>query len=336
MMAFAAHAKAAEDLTLCKEALALFGQNLEREQVPLLTRCIETGDLRPENRAAALINRGYALNAIHQYPRAITDLDEAIQLQPKSAEPYNYRGRAKAFMGDDAGAMADLDKAIQLDPNYAAAYANRGLANEAEARHEKAIVDLDQALKMDGEQSEALLYRGIAKRYLGRFDGALEDLNHALKLDPEAPNGYTHRGWTLFGLQRYPLAVTDFRAALERDPDNPYKLLHLAIALAREGGDVHAEIAERAKPISPNDWPAPLIFFTLGRTSEDVALSAAREGPADEMQERALDAYFFLGMYRLVQGDRAGAIDFLQKSLESKKERLLEYRQAKLELSRLK
>jgi lipoprotein NlpI len=333
----ASDAWGAEDLAYCKAALAMFGQHRERDQVPLLTRCLETGDLSPANRAAALINRGYALNAIHQYRRAIADLDEALRLQPKSAESLNYRGRAKAFMGDDAGAMADLDRAVALDPTYAAAYANRGIANEAEARHEKAIADLDKALKIDGEQSEALLYRGIAKRYLGRLDEALADLNHALKLDPEAPNGYTHRGWTLYGLGHYDLAIIDFRAALERDADNPYKLLHLAIALLKNGGDnVRREIAERAKTVSPHDWPAPLIFVYLGRTSEDVALAAAREGPADGASERTFDAYFFLGMRRLVEGDRKGAADFLRKSLETDKERLLEFRQAKLELAKLK
>jgi lipoprotein NlpI len=329
-------ASAAEDLAYCKEALALFGQNRERDQVPLLTRCMETGDLSTANRAAALINRGYALSAVRQYSRAITDLDDAIRLQPKLAEPYNYRGRAKAFMGDDSGALADLDTAIKLDDNYGAAYANRGIAHEAQARHEKAIADLDKALQVDPEQSEALLYRGIAKRYLGRLEPALEDLNHALKLDPEAPNGYTHRGWTLFGLAKYDLAITDFRAALERDPDNPYKLLHLAIALLKSGADIRKEVAERARPISPDDWPAPLIKFYLGQTSEDVVIAAAREGPEDEAPERTLDTDFFLGMYRLARGDQTGAAELLRKAGETGRERLLEFRQAKLELSKLK
>jgi lipoprotein NlpI len=129
--------------------------------------------------------------------------------------------------------------------------------------------------------------------------------------------------------------VIDFRAALERDPDNPYKLLHLAIALLKSGADIRKEVAERAKPISPDDWPAPVIKFYLGQTSEDVVIAAAREGPQDEAPERSLDADFFLGMHRLTRGDQAGAAELLRKAGETGRERLLEFRQAKLELSKL-
>ena len=47
---------------------------------------------------------------------ALADCNSAIEISPKSFQPYIYRGYVKSKMGDKSGAKADFSKAIELHP----------------------------------------------------------------------------------------------------------------------------------------------------------------------------------------------------------------------------
>jgi Tfp pilus assembly protein PilF len=51
--------------------------------------------------------------------RALTDLDEAIRLDPKYARAYLHRGRAYQALNDRTRAQADFQTAGRLDPALA-------------------------------------------------------------------------------------------------------------------------------------------------------------------------------------------------------------------------
>ena len=52
-------------------------------------------------------------------------------------EVFYTRGRAKAALGDNTGAIADFSKAIQMNSDYALAYYARGLAKQqARGQHD--------------------------------------------------------------------------------------------------------------------------------------------------------------------------------------------------------
>src|SRR5438128_874676 len=59
---------------------------------------------------------------------ALSELDEAIKLDPNLAAAYFARGRARQSKSDLAGAIADYTKAIDLKPDYFQAYDSRGVA----------------------------------------------------------------------------------------------------------------------------------------------------------------------------------------------------------------
>src|SRR5215469_8097074 len=64
------------------------------------------------------------------YAKEISDLTEAIRLDPNSADAYNNRGNAYYNHGNVDQAISDYSDAIRLDPNYVSAYNNRGNAYE--------------------------------------------------------------------------------------------------------------------------------------------------------------------------------------------------------------
>ena len=62
-------------------------------------------------------HRGDAYRLKKDYDRAVADYNQTIQLDPKDATAYYYRGLAKGSLGDGVGRDADIAKARQLDPN---------------------------------------------------------------------------------------------------------------------------------------------------------------------------------------------------------------------------
>ncbi len=61
-------------------------------------------------------------------PKAIKDYDEAIRLNPQSAETYINRGVVYHNLGQFVQAIENYDEAIRLNHEYAKAYINRGNA----------------------------------------------------------------------------------------------------------------------------------------------------------------------------------------------------------------
>ncbi|MBC8228037.1 tetratricopeptide repeat protein, partial [bacterium] len=78
--------------------------------------------------ADAYLNRGTAWFDKGDYDRAISDLNKAIEINPKLAEAYLNRGVAWGNKGDYDRSISDCNKAIEVNPKYALAYYNRGLA----------------------------------------------------------------------------------------------------------------------------------------------------------------------------------------------------------------
>ena len=92
---------------------------------------------------------GNTVSAQALYHTAISDSNEAIELDPENAIFYHTRGVVKAAMGDSIDSIEDFDIAIQLDPEYAKAYFDRALAKEAIGQQDAAKADLEKAKELD-------------------------------------------------------------------------------------------------------------------------------------------------------------------------------------------
>lgn len=75
----------------------------------------------------------------------LSDLTEAIALDPSSPYLYYNRGNVYVERIDYQHAVADYNKAIELDPNLAEAYFNRGLALVRMKKAQEGIADLSKA-----------------------------------------------------------------------------------------------------------------------------------------------------------------------------------------------
>lgn len=83
------------------------------------------------------------------YPKASSDLNFVLEVNPQSAYAYLTRGRAKYEQQDAVGAIADYGKAIQLNPKDPRPYFMRGYAYGSLKQYKEAKADLEEALRLD-------------------------------------------------------------------------------------------------------------------------------------------------------------------------------------------
>ena len=152
-------------------------------------------------------------------PRALSDAEEAVRLDPLMAMAWSERGVARDGKGDLEGALADFDRALTLGPGFAVCWVNRGTTRFKLGDREGARADLDRALELAPELPEAWIERGRVRLPLDPAD-AVQDLERAIALAPRNPSAWTLIGTAHGKLGQLEAALADFGKALEIDPEN--------------------------------------------------------------------------------------------------------------------
>lgn len=126
--------------------------------------------------AVAFWKRGQArLLYMRDLPRALSDLDTAIGLDPSRAEFFVTRASIQASLGEPSKALADLDRAIALEPRLERAWSVRGLTHFNNGDTNRAIADFDEAIRLAPDADDNYRFRAAAKRVAGREAEAVAD-----------------------------------------------------------------------------------------------------------------------------------------------------------------
>ncbi len=149
------------------------------------------------------------------YRRAISELDQALRLNPKHYWSTLQRGICHLLLGDDVAAAGDFGAGIGLWPEFPWAYFNRGYVLDRSGKKSRAIDDYSSSLALDPAFVPAYLNRGLARLELSQHQEALADFDQALKLGGDDARAFAGRGIALEGSQRHAEADTAFARALE-------------------------------------------------------------------------------------------------------------------------
>ena len=171
-----------------------------------------------QNYSDAYNNRGIAYAGIGDYARAISDLNQAILLNPKFTEAYYNRGRTYDEKGDLDRAISDFNQTILLNPKFTDAYSCRGLAYFDKGDIDRAISNLNQAILLNPEDAMAYSNRGLAYFNKGDLDRAFSDYNQAILLNPKNSTAYGNRGFAYFKIGDLDRAFSDFNQAILLNP----------------------------------------------------------------------------------------------------------------------
>ncbi len=211
------------------------------------------------NDAVAFALRGYSRAAIYS-PAAkdekngLTDLDEAVRLEPYNDTFLRLRGSAKSLLGDTPGAIEDIKAAIELSPNTARHYYFMGEAYRTSNQLMQAIEYYRKALEFDKDYLDAHRQLAAIYAFLVKSDA---------KMRAEAE--------------------THYLAAIKLKQDDEDLLLDYGSLYAREeGGCVRAvEIYDRVLKLNANSAEA---FNNKG----DCALAGWDYRTAVELYSEAL------------------------------------------------
>jgi tetratricopeptide (TPR) repeat protein len=159
--------------------------------------------LDPKN-AAAWFSRGVRYSGLHEYDKAIADLNKAIKLEPKSAPAHCELGVAFCKQRKLDEAVAEFRKAIDLDPKLALAHNNLGNALRGQGKLDEAVTAYRKAIALKPDYAEAHCNLGHALRQQGEV--------------PRGPGGIAPRPRTRLQAPRLDLPLGTMGAAV-RAPD---------------------------------------------------------------------------------------------------------------------
>lgn len=269
-----------------------------------------------------------------QYDQAINDADEANKLIPNSWLACAIRGYARRGKKEFDQAIKEFDEAVRLNPQDVHLYAVRGQTWGIKREFAKAIGDCNEALRRDPKSATAFTARGSIRLIEGKVDQALDDFNEALRIEPTSVDAYNYRGASRF-LNRDPEAIADFRRVIELEQGSNIFTTYAALlgyfAARRLNDDAGAEkfLADGAKPLKPDEWPAPLFEYLRGKRDETTLLKLAVD------DDQRTEARYYLGLAALAQGRMPAAREHFRWAVDSGSKSSREYTFAEAELKRL-
>jgi len=260
-------------------------------------------------------SRGGVYRELHDYGRALEDLNTAISLDPGYALPYNNRGLVYREVGDYGRAVSDFSTSISLDPRNAATFINRADTYRGLRDYQKALADYNAAIALDPGNSFFYNQRGLAYNDLGDYPRAIADYNAAIKADRGNPMPYNNRGSLHATLKEYGPAIEDFGTAIGLKPDFSIAYRNRGSANVAAGNfDRAIDDFTRATMLNPRD---ALALLYRGR----ALLDTGKNDRAIEDLRKALDlnpdlagACFYLGVAYSKTGQRELASQYLKKA----------------------
>jgi tetratricopeptide (TPR) repeat protein len=154
-----------------------------------------------------------------KHREAISLLDEALKADGQLADAYNMRGVAYISLKEFPKAITNFDQAILInDRDYRYLY-NRGNAKRALDMSKDAIEDYNLALALDSSQYEVYLNRALCYFQDNQWEKALDDFNRSAGISAgKDKNVFYYRGKLYFNAERFEDAQADFQKCIELEP----------------------------------------------------------------------------------------------------------------------
>lgn len=171
---------------------------------------------RPETPAMDLLTRATAYAMVRNYPAALTDLDRALERNPRYPLALMARGTIRTL-------HASAEMQGQFDSNDASETAMRrrgGAMMMADA-----VRDFEDAIAISPRMAYAWYGKGCALYSVGDTNGAEESFSHAIALDADLGQAWFNRGLCRLASGRRKEAFSDLSKAGELGILPAYNLL---------------------------------------------------------------------------------------------------------------
>lgn len=120
------------------------------DAIDICTNALTQQTMTRGDRVSTLVNRGILYMRNGNFRRAMTDYNNALEMDPENGEAYLNIGAAYIYEQDYLPAIDALNRAIELETtDLWAAYYNRGIANEQSGDLTSAYWDFVQSQELN-------------------------------------------------------------------------------------------------------------------------------------------------------------------------------------------
>ena len=160
---------------------------------------------------------------------------------------FANRSVCQVRIGDNPKAIADIDDAIELLPENATLYVARSVINLAMDEYGRALKDLSIAIEHDSNISELFFVRANVHATQKAYREAIDDIDRAIALSRDSGLFYLRKGRFLLHVEQYVLAISDFDRVIELELDTSHEAVRDGLTLTfTQGVDAHTKYTYRA------------------------------------------------------------------------------------------
>jgi tetratricopeptide (TPR) repeat protein/glycosyltransferase involved in cell wall biosynthesis len=239
---------------------------LEKNSQPTLAQGKEQPQLSPSQQQPSLpsseatpaqlqVRQGDLYVQKQQWQEAIACYQQAIKLEPKSAQAYRDLAKAYNHLGQSEAAIECLYQALTLEPDEAEAEQHFGLAKllRQQGKIDGAIVCYRQAIGIKPELSEAYLHLGEIWQDRGEIDKAIACYQQLIKLKPSDSQGYHNLGDAFSAGEQWEAASSSYLSAIKLNPNFAWSYNNLGNALLkRQQWEEAAQCFQQAIKLNSN------------------------------------------------------------------------------------
>jgi tetratricopeptide (TPR) repeat protein len=126
--------------------------------------------------------KGYRLHRQKSYTEALEELNKAVDLDPRNAEAYYWRGRTLVNLGRLDQGVEDFKAAVRFKPGYSEAYDHLGWLAAKQGQVNEAIAYLTKSIEFKPENAWAFYNRSRLFFDKGDVSTAIKDAEKACGL----------------------------------------------------------------------------------------------------------------------------------------------------------
>ncbi|WP_305156462.1 tetratricopeptide repeat protein [uncultured Muribaculum sp.] len=160
-----------------------------------------------------------------QYDGVISSTDNALRLIPKkdktmSARAHLLKGQTLLATADTVSALSEMTEAIRLEPKFTDAYDKRGQVYYEQMKYDLADADYKKLIELNS--ADLMGYMGLGRncQAKGQLDEAIRLFNKVAGMYPYYSSAFAFRAESYLAKNEYLKAIDDICRALEIDSDS--------------------------------------------------------------------------------------------------------------------
>ncbi len=195
-------------------------------------------DAVPEWESKAFISRAVARIQLRNFEGAKSDLNRAIEIDRRNAEPHINLAAIGLLRGDLATAQAEAERAVDLAPSNISGVTTLVNVHLRQRTHQAALVRLDQLLAAQPRRLQLLELKSRVLAAAGDAAGAEKTLQQIIETDPNYLNAYfALSDFYQSSQQKTEQAIRQLQDLVRLRPANVQQIAmaHLFIGILEEG-----------------------------------------------------------------------------------------------------